>query len=116
MMMLMHELWFWSAMLNAIFILPVIFFAVLLTDGAGFGSYPALLRGIQRFFLCLMALTLALCSLWSIREHDVPMPFFFLQVMLYINFIISVARHITSPAIPKEARWGRKVVTRLEVR
>lgn len=111
----MHQLWFWSAALNAVFILPVIFFAVLLTDGAGFRSYPALIRGIQRFMLCMMAMALACCALWAIRTHGVPPPFFFLQVMLYVNFIVSVARHITSPAIPKEARWGKKLETRLIV-
>lgn len=111
----MNELWFWSAILNFAFVLPMVWFSIQLTEGAGFGSWPALLRYLQRAMLCVMSVALICCALYAIRTRWWAGPIFFFQVMFYVNFVISVARHITSPAIPPGARWGRKVVTELKV-
>lgn len=114
-MALLREIWFWSVILNAVSALAMIGFAVLLTDGAGFGSYPALLRAIQRVALCVMAFAMACCALLQIRVRTVAPEWFFFQLAFLVVWAVSVLRHITSPAIPPNASWRNKVVTELHV-
>jgi hypothetical protein len=114
-MHLLHDLWFWSVLLNAVSALAMVGFAILLTDGAGFGSYPALLRLLQRLAFCVMAFAMMCCALLQIRVQAVAPQWFFFQLAFMAVWIVSVLRHITSPAIPEDARWGRKIVTELKV-
>lgn len=95
------SIWTLSASAVMVFLLA---FAV--TYGAGFGSPLALLRGLQRFFLCAMAISMAYAAAYvSFFSWTPPGPFLILFVLFLIVTMISGIRHMMAPAIAKNDTW-----------
>lgn len=107
----MKDIWFWSVVLNVVGSLAVVYFAVALSHGAGFSSWPALLRLTQRVALCFLAYSMLDCALHQIQvKAGPPIEWFVFQVAYAVCLIVSVLRHWSAPAIPRWANWHNRIV------
>lgn len=112
-MPLVTEAWFWSALLNLLTAVTLVYFAVRLTHGAGLRCQVALTRLIHRIALCFLSWAMLRCAVYQLAQRHGPSPdWFMLQIALDIAIMVSMYRHLSAPTkIPREAGWGRHIET-----
>jgi len=96
----------WTLCVSA---LTVAFLMAPVTRGAGWHCPLAFLRGVQRFFLICLAVSLAYVAAYT-AEYEVDAIPVGPLLVLFINFmlatIISGIRHLMAPAIMEDNTWG----------
>ncbi len=114
----MRDLWLYSAIMNAISTIIVIWFAVRLTHGAGFRCRLALVRLVQRSALVFLAFAMLNCALLQIQTRAGPSPeWFMFQVAYSLALLASVFRNLYAPAeLPEGANWHTQVGIRYHLR
>jgi hypothetical protein len=89
--------------------LMIFFLAFAVTRGAGFRCPLAVLRAVQRFFSCALAITLAYIAAYvaEYSTDSVPLgPLLIVFILVMVSALISGARHLMAPAIADDNTWG----------
>lgn len=108
----MLDLWVVSAILNFCCAISLIYFAIRLTRGAGLECKIAFTRAAHRASICFMSFMMVVVALAQIRARSVAVDeWFYFELSFLVVMGISIYRHLDAPAIPHNARWGRKIST-----
>jgi hypothetical protein len=85
----------------------IFFFAFAVTEGAGFHSPFAILRGLQRFFFCALSIACAYAAACIVyMGWTPPGPVLLLFVAFAVCTTLSGLRHVAGPALAQHDTWA----------